>query len=177
MLLKRLTELSGVNQDELESLLQIRRVSLSLSRRKISRPDPISPYRWLTQVLLHNPGHVSKLDRKLLSEHGENTEEMSALIALIEFIDTHPHVTESNVIPSAMTYFYNSPHRELLEKAESATLSWDNTMDLEAEFDGALVRLREMQRKKRMTELQNKSLSELTSDEKQELQRLAVLLG
>ncbi|TFH11951.1 MAG: DNA primase [Nitrosomonadales bacterium] len=177
MLLKRLTELSGVNQDELESLLQIRRVSLSLSRRKISRPDPISPYRWLTQVLLHNPGHVSKLDRELLSEHGENTEEMSALIALIEFIDTHPHVTESNVIPSAMTYFYNSPHRELLEKAESATLSWDNTMDLEAEFDGALVRLREMQRKKRMTELQNKSLSELTSDEKQELQRLAVLLG
>jgi hypothetical protein len=34
-----------------------------------------------------------------------------------------------------------------------------------------------MQRKKRMTELQNKSLSILTSDEKQELQKLAVLLG
>jgi DNA primase len=96
---------------------------------------------------------------------------------LIEFIDTHPHVEENTAIPSAITYFYNSPHRALLEKAESATLSWDNAIDLEAEFNGALTRLQEIQRKQRMTELQNKSLSALTSDEKQELQRLAVFLG
>lgn len=177
MLLKRLTELSGISQDELEGLLQIRRISSPLPRGKILRPNPISPCRWLTQVLLHDPGYVLRLDRKLLSEHGESTEEMAALVALVEFIDTHPHVAENTAIPSAITYFYNSPHRTLLEKAGSATLSWDNTMDLEAEFNGALARLQEMQRKQRMTDLQNKSLSALTSDEKQELQRLAVLLG
>ncbi len=177
MLLKRLAELSGISQDELEGLLQIKRISSSLPRSRILRPNPISPCRWLTQVLLHDPGYVSRLDRKLLSEHGENTEEMAALVALVEFIDTHPHVAENTAIPSAITYFYNSPHRALLEKAESATLSWDNAIDLEAEFNGALTRLQEAQRKQRMTELQNKSLSALTSDEKQELQRLAVLLG
>ncbi len=177
MLLKRLAELSGISQDELEGLLQIRRISSSPPRGRILRPNPISPCRWLTQVLLHDPGYVSRLDRKLLSEHGENTEEMAALVALVEFIDTHPHVAENTAIPSAITYFYNSPHRALLEKAESATLSWDNAIDLEAEFNGALTRLQETQRKQRMTELQNKSLSALTSDEKQELQRLAVLLG
>ena len=177
MLLKCLAELSGISQDELEELLQIRRISSSLPRGRISRPNPISPCRWLTQVLLHDPGYVSRLDRKLLSEYGEITEEMAALVALIEFIDTHPHVAENTAIPSAITYFYNSPHRALLEKAESATLSWDNAIDLEAEFNGALSRLQETQRKQRMTELQNKSLSALTSDEKQELQRLAVLLG
>ncbi len=177
MLLKRLAELSGISQDELEGILQIRRISSSPPRGRIFRPNPISPCRWLTQVLLHDPGYVSRLDRKLLSEHGENTEEMAALVALVEFIDTHPHVAENTAIPSAITYFYNSPHRALLEKAESATLSWDNAIDLEAEFNGALTRLQEAQRKQRMTELQNKSLSALTSDEKQELQRLAVLLG
>ncbi|MEE8208011.1 MAG: DNA primase, partial [Nitrosomonadaceae bacterium] len=177
MLLKRLAELSGISQDELEGLLQIRRISSSPPRGRILRPNTISPCRWLTQVLLHDPGYVSRLDRKLLSEHGENTEEMAALVALVEFIDTHPHVAENTAIPSAITYFYNSPHRALLEKAESATLSWDNAIDLEAEFNGALTRLQEAQRKQRMTELQNKSLSALTSDEKQELQRLAVLLG
>ena len=177
MLIKRLAELSGINQDELESLLQIRRVPLSSPRGRILRPNPVSPCRWLIQVLLHDPGYASKLDRKLLSEYIENTDEMAALLALIEFIDTHPHVGENTAIPSAITYFYNSTHRELLEKAESATLSWDNAIDLEAEFNGALTRLQEIQRKKRMTELQNKSLSRLTSDEKQELQRLAVLLS
>jgi len=177
MLIKRLAELSGINQDELESLLQIRRVSSSSPRGRILRPNPVSPCRWLIQVLLHDPGYASKLDRKLLSEYIENTDEMAALLALIEFIDAHPHVGENTAIPSAITYFYNSTHRELLEKAESATLSWDNGIDLDAEFNGALARLQEIQRKQRMTELQNKSLSILTSDEKQELQRLAVLLS
>ncbi len=177
MLIKRLAELSGINQDELESLLQIRRVSSSSPRGRILRPNPVSPCRWLIQVLLHDPGYASKLDRKLLSEYIENTDEMAALLALIEFIDAHPHVGENTAIPSAITYFHNSTHRELLEKAESATLSWDNGIDLDAEFNGALARLQEIQRKQRMTELQNKSLSILTSDEKQELQRLAVLLS
>ncbi len=177
MLLKRLAELSGVDQEELEVLLQIRRASSSIPRGRIPRPNPISPCRWLTQVLLHDPSYASRLDRKQFLEHRENSEEMAALVALIEFIDTHPHVAENTAIPLAITYFYNSPHRLFLEKAESATLSWDNAIDLEAEFIGALTRLQETRRKQRMTELQNKSLSSLTSDEKQELQQLAVLLG
>ena len=178
MLIKRLAELSGINQDELETLLQIRRVSSSPPpRRKILRPNPASPCRWLIQILLHDPGYASKLDRKLLSEYVENKDEMAALLALIEFIDTHLHVGENTAVPSVITYFHNSPHRELLEKAESSTLSWDNKIDIEAEFNGALRRLQEIHRKQRMTELQNKSLSILTPDEKQELQKLAVLLG
>ena len=177
MLIKRLAELSGINQDELENLLEIRRVSSPSPRRRILRPNPISPCRWIIQILLHDPGYILKLDRKLLSEYIGNADEISALLALIEFIDTHPHVEENTAIPSAITFFRNSTHRELLEKAESATLSWDNSIDLEAEFNGALERLQEIQRKQRMTELQNKSLSILTSAEKQELQRLAVLLG
>jgi len=177
MLIKRLAELSGINQDELESLLQIKRVSSPSRRGRILRPSPMSPCRWLIQILLHDPGYSSKLDRDLLSEYIENSNEMAALLSLIEFIDAHPIIGENTAIPSAITYFHNSPHRELLEKAESATLSWDDEIDLEAEFNGALARLQEMQCKQRMTKLQNKSLSILTSDEKKELQRLAVFLG
>ena len=177
MLIKRLAELSGINQDELESLLQIKRVSSPSRRGRVLRPSPMSPCRWLIQVLLHDPGYSSKLDRELLSKYVENSDEMAALLSLIEFIDAHPIIGENTAIPSAITYFHNSPHRELLEKAESATLSWDNEIDLEAEFNGALARLQEMQRKQRMTKIQNKSLSIITSDEKKELQLLAVLLG
>ena len=177
MLIKRLAELSGINQEELEGLLQIKRVSSPSRRGRILRQSPMSPCRWLIQILLHDPDYSSKLDRDLLSEYVENSDEMAALLSLIKFIDAHPIIGENTAIPSAITYFHNSPHRELLEKAESATLSWDNEIDLEAEFNGALARLQEMKCKQRMTKLQNKSLSILTSDEKKELQRLAVLLG
>ena len=177
MLIKRLAELSGINQEELESLLQIKRVSSPLRRSRILRPSPMSPCRWLIQILLHEPDYSSKLDRELLSECVENSDEKAAILSLIKFIDAHPIVGENTAIPSVITYFYDSPHRELLEKAEGSTLSWDNEIDLEAEFNGALARLKEMKYKQRMTKLQNKSLNMLTSDEKKELQRLAVLLG
>lgn len=172
MLLKRLAELSGTTQGEVEDLLQIRRISSSPSRARAPRPRPASPYRWLIQVLLHDPGYAHKLERELLVGRSEYAEEMAAVVALVEFIDTSPHIVESTAIPSVITYFHDSPHRALLEKAASETLAWDDSIDLGAEFSGALVRLREIQRKQRMTELHSKSLNMLTPEEKQEYQRL-----
>ncbi|KIO49921.1 DNA primase [Nitrosospira sp. NpAV] len=174
MLLKQLAEISGATQRELEDLLKIRRVSPSQFRERAPRPQPASPYRWLIQILLYDPGYVRKLDRALLMEIREHAEEIAALTALVEFIDTHPYLGKDTAIPSAITYFHDSPHRALLHKAESETLAWDSNIDLEAEFGGALARLREMQRKQRMTRLHNKPLSMLTPEERQELQRLAM---
>lgn len=177
MLLKRLAEISGTTQKELEDLLKIRRVSSYLTHERVERaprPQPASPYRWLIQILLYDPGYIRKLDRDLLTEGREYAEEIAALTALVEFIDTHPHVKENTAIPSAITYFHDSPHRALLQKTESETLMWDSDIDLEAEFAGALARLREMKRKQRMTRLHNKPLGALTPEEKQELQRLAI---
>ena len=62
-----------------------------------------------------------------------------------------------------------------MESIESEALEWGDSVDLEAEFMGALELLQQMQRKKRMTELQCKSLDKLTDEEKRELQRLAML--
>jgi DNA primase len=174
MMLKQLAEISGFTQRELEDLLKIRRTRPDRAREKAPRPKPASPYRWLMQILLHDPGHIRELDRQLLVQDPEYAEEIETLAALVEFIDTHPHVKENTAIPSAIAYFQDSPHRMVLEKAESETLAWDSDIDLKAEFAGAMARLRNMRRKQRMTDLQNKSLSALTPDEKQELQRLAV---
>jgi DNA primase len=110
----------------------------------------------------------------LLIQDPEYSEEIAALAALIEFIDAHPHVKENTAIPASIAYFDESPHRLLLQKAESETLAWDSDIDLEAEFAGAMARLQNIRRKQRMTSLQSKALSALTPEEKQELQRLAV---
>ncbi len=174
MLLKRLAEISGLSQRELEDLLKIRRASASVSRERAPRPRPASPYRWLLQVLLYDSAYIGKLDRELLTQDQEYDEEVAALAALVEFIDTHPHIGGNTAIPSATAYFHDSPHRMLLEKAESQTLAWDSGIDVEAEFAGAMARLREMRRKQRMAKLHSKSLSTLTPEEKQELQRMAV---
>ncbi len=175
MLLKRLSQLSGMSQEELEELLQIKRSSRQRTRETAPRKAPVTPYHWLILILLYSPGYIGKLDRNLLAACDEHTEEIAALESLIDFLDAHPSLVESETTASILIYLQDSPYRTLLESVESETLEWDESIDLEAEFSGALMKLQELQRKKQMTELQNKSLSMLTDEEKQELKRLAML--
>ncbi len=174
VLLKRLAELSGISQSELEGLLQIKPVSLKKSREKTARPRPVSPYHWLIQILLYQPVYINIFDRELLVVGGELYEELVVLRILVDFLDKNPQVIDNVSNSTIVTYFQDSPYRELLEKFESETLEWDDTIDLESEFSGALERLQEVQRKQRMTELHNKPLSQLTEKEKQELKILAI---
>ncbi len=174
MLLKRLSELSSVSQHELEEILQIKRISSSRVRGKAPRPRPITPFRWLIQILLYQPVYFKKLDKSLLVNFEGIHEEEKVLKALIEIFDTYPHIVDETSGSSIMVYFQDNPHRRVLEIIESETLEWDNTIDLEAEFSGALMRIQEMQRKRRMAELHSKSLDTLTIEEKQELKRLAM---
>ncbi len=174
MLLKRLSELSNISQRELEGVLQIKKKSFPQFRGKVHRPRPVTPFRWLIQILLYQPAYFKKLDRNLLANFEAAYEEEKLLKALIEVFDTHPHIADGTTGSSIMAFFRDTPYRGLLEKFESETLEWDNTIDLEAEFSGALMRIQEMQRKRRMNELHSKSLSTLTVEEKQELKRLAM---
>jgi DNA primase len=175
MLLRRLVELSGISQAELEELLQIKRSSRIRRIENVPRKQPATPYRWLILMLLHSPSHVTKLNRNMFVESTENTEEIVALKTLVDFLGENSYLTESNSRHSVLTYLQDNPHRALLESIESEALEWGDSVDLEAEFMGALELLQQMQRKKRMTELQCKSLDKLTDEEKRELQRLAML--
>lgn len=174
MLVRRLVELSGINQGELEELLQIKRAPRVSAKKNAPRKQPSTPYRWLILMLLYSPNYIAKLDRDLLVQCNENTEEVAALKTLVNFLDVHSYLIDSKSGSSILTYLQNSPYRALLESIESETLEWSNTAELEAEFLGALEILQQAQRKKRMTELQSKSLDKLTDEEKRELQGLAM---
>lgn len=175
ILLMRLEELSGISRSELEGLLQIKRTHGIRKTENTLRKQPVTPYRWVILMLLYSPGYITKLDRSLLFECSGNDDEVSALKALVDFLDAHPHLAESTSSSSVLTYLQDSPYRALLESIESETLKWGDALELEAEFLGALEKLQQVQRKKRMTELHSKSLDQLTDEEKRELQRLAML--
>lgn len=174
ILLRRLAELSEINQEKLEELLQLKRPPRTGAIKNTPRQQPATPYRWLVLMLLHNPGYIDKLDRNWLTGCSENTEEIIALKMLIDFLDEHPHLTDVKSSPSLLTYLHDNPHRVLLENIESEILKWNGTIDLEAEFSGALKKLQQAHRMKRMTELHNKPLDMLTDEEKRELQQLAI---
>jgi len=174
MLVKRLGELSGISQGELEELLHIKRVPRGHKIKNTARKQPITPYRRLTRMLLYSPNYIARLDKYLLAQCSENNEEIAALKALVDFLDTHPQLIANKSAHSILTYLQNSPYRALLEDIESETLEWDSAIDSEEEFLEVLEKLQQAQRNKRMTELHSKSLGMLTDEEKRELQRLAM---
>lgn len=173
MLLKRLVELSGFSQKELEDVLQIKRTVSASALAKVSRPKPASPYQRLIRLLLHDPAYAQKLDKTLLVPPAEYAEEVSIVLALVELIDSNPDITASTIIPSVITRFHDSPHRTVLEKAASDALGWSDSMDIQAEFDGVTNQLQSAKRRNRMAELQLKSLNTMTCEEKEEFRRLA----
>ncbi|SEG13128.1 DNA primase [Nitrosomonas ureae] len=175
ILLRRLAELSNIDQPELEEILQTRPSSKRHVTRKASPKQLATPHRRLIMMLLHNPNYINRINRKWLSEEKENSKEIAALKVLIELFDKNPHLINSESPTSTIfAYLQDSSHRTLFENIESETLKWDDTIDLEAEFSGTLEKLQQTQREKRITELYSKPLSMLTNDEKRELQQLAM---
>ncbi len=174
MLLNRIAQMCDMDVQELESLMEIRRkISRSL-QKNMHRKQPISPYRRLLLILLHQPGYFSRLDQKLILCSNDNNEELSALKVLIEVLNKNPEIVSNAPTTSLLNYLQEASFETLLRKIESETLEWNDDLNLDAEFSGTLQKIADIQRKKRMTELHSKPLNSLTAEEKQELQRLAM---
>jgi len=172
ILKRRLAELSELADKELETLLQIKRIPETKKIGGNERKQAVTLYRRLIRILLDDPSYVTKLDRGLLVKSDAKNEEIAALEALFEFFDAHPNLTENNSVFSIAGYFQNNPLKALLESIECETLEWNHSTAIESEFSDILKKLRLMQYKERITELQSKSLNMLSDEEKKELQQL-----
>ena len=173
ILVRRLSELSGMSENEMRGVLQINQKHRAPEKRNSHKRRLVTPYRWLILMLLHNPGYRDRLDRGLLEAINENSEEIAALKSLIVFLERHPYMAVNTSAFSLLAQLQDNPYRMLFEEIESETLKWDNAIDLEAEFSGALEKLQQLLRKKRIAELYNKPLNMLSDEEKLELQQLA----
>jgi DNA primase len=174
LLLKRIAQMCDMELHELELLMEIKRRTARHSQKNIPRKQPISPYRWLLLILLHQPRYLNNLDQKLILDCDDSSEELSALKALIELLNKTPEIVNDAPTTSLLNYLQETSFKTLLETIESETLEWNDDLDLDAEFSGALKNVADLQRKKRMAELHSKPLNLLTAEEKKELQRLAM---
>jgi DNA primase len=174
ILLKRIAQMCDMDLHDLEQIMEIRRRTARQPQKNILRKQPISPYRRLLLILLHQPNYFNNLDTELILRCNDNNEELSALKVLIELLNKHPEIINNISTISLLNHLQKTSSKTLLEKIESETLEWSDDLNLDAEFSGALKNLADMQRKKRMTELHSKPLNLLTEEEKRELRRLAM---
>ncbi|MXS85582.1 DNA primase [Nitrosomonas sp. HPC101] len=175
MLMKRISELVGMDQSQLAVFLKSgKKNPPSVSHVDVPRPLSVTPYRRLIQILLYAPAYVDKLDTELLALDDNQSEEKVLLAILVDFIKTSASRSSVDKLSSKeiMSHLDQTPHCALLKKIARDIHVKTTDWDIDAEFTGAMVRLREVQRKSRVAELHNKPLASLTPEEKQELRRL-----
>lgn len=175
MLMKRISELVGMDQNRLAAFLKSgKKNPPPVSRADVPRPLSVTPYRRLIQILLYNPAYADKLDTELLASDDHQSEEKILLVTLVDFIKTSSSRFSMDELSSKaiMSHLDQTPHCALLEKIARDIYVKTTDWDIEAEFTGAIVRLQEVRRKSRVAELHNKPLASLTPEEKKELRRL-----
>jgi DNA primase len=157
VLRKRLAELAGVTQSELDQRFEIRSLAPSKASERRSAPKP-SIVRRLTEMLAFRPELARRAAPASLDETTNTPDlpahEVQLLKSLIVLGRESPHIR------GIAEYFRDTPLHGLAQEVETAGLGWEERkLDdeaLAADFDGAWVQLLDGLRRARLAALLEK---------------------
>ena len=156
LLRKEIAALAGVTQTELESLYAIKPVGLT--RRvysKAARPVA-SSMRVLLRCLLSQPQLALQLPpsaQQLPGQWDVKDDEAATVAALVEWLLSQ-HGAAST--PAMIQNFQGTPHEARLAAEQAEIMQWDETFDVEAEFQGVLNQLLSDKRRQQLQHLNAK---------------------
>jgi DNA primase len=154
MLRKRLAELTGLAQQELNAQFKVKTPPAPAPARRAPPPRP-SKARNVLELLVADPS-LARLARRADLAAGEGAQELRALDKLLETLETHPQMR------SFGEYFRGTEFSELVDAVEAGGLRYQdmgfNAEELQAEFEGAWQGL--------LKEQQQSGLAEQTRNER-----------
>ncbi|MDP4027908.1 MAG: DNA primase [Gallionella sp.] len=166
LLRKEVAALSGISQEELEALYEIKSVARAprSSFQKAGRAAP-SSHRLLLQCLIAQPALGTQIHAEWQGE-GAEAEAVEALLYVLR--EAGFEVGGA----ALMQMFQGTAHEKTLAAAEADMLNWGENFDVEAEFAGLMGRLSEGQRRQQFQTLQAKlaqgGLSSLSDAEREQ---------
>jgi len=169
MLRKRVAELAGVTQAEVESLLKLE--APSPQRQTIKKAPRRAPTlsRKLLQLLLIQPDLALRLE---VSDLPANTVEHDALLRCLMVVQA-----DALVRPAALLQaLHGSVSEQLLSELAGELLSWeDEAFDIAQEFEGALQQLKGASRQAEVDKIlqlaQERGIAALTPEQLETLQQ------
>jgi len=165
-LVKRLAQVSGFSQAEVEHLCSLRAiVKPAPARAPRQAPSLLRP---LLRLLLQNPALASRLPLELLPEHAPEARAIRLLCATIAGAGAEPLA-----YPALLEKLRGSEDETMLHAAAAELMQQPFAEDeIDSEFDGTLAQLLENEHKRAFTRLQDKiqklGVGGLSNEEKQE---------
>ncbi|MFM9912582.1 MAG: DNA primase [Methylophilaceae bacterium] len=163
MLRKRVAELAGVTQAEVESLLKLQApTNRPKAQAKAPRRAPTTLTRKLLQLLLIKPELALQLDAERLPN---NNAEFEALVRIMQLVATDRLIRSAAIVENLKGVVVP----QLLADLTGELLRWeeDEEFDLAEEFAGVLSQLQAAESKQSMSALLAKPFAALTAEEKE----------
>ncbi|MDO8811065.1 MAG: DNA primase [Gallionella sp.] len=170
LLRKEVAALSGVSQEELEALYEIKPVARAARKsfQKAGRAPP-SANRLLLQCLIAQPALGVQVSA---GWHGEGSD-AEAVAAVLYVLRENSFAMSSLALTQS---FQGTAHEKILASAEADMLNWGENFDVDGEFTGLLGKLEDGQRRQQFQTLQIKlaqgGLSNLTDTEREQYLQL-----
>ncbi len=169
MLRKRVAELAGVAQSEVEALLKLevpgqpRQVQAKAPRRAPTLS------RKLLQLLMFRPALAQQMDAEMLPA---SLPERESIVQVMQMAQANPLVSSAGLLQS----LYGTIPEKLLGDLAGELLQWDEEgFALEQEFEGVLRQLQGATRQKEVTALlqiaQERGLQALSPEQREQLQQ------
>lgn len=169
MLRKRLAELAGISQAELEDLFQIQAIRKPTRALPRLKRNPPSLARQMLQFLLVQP----QLAQGIVLERKDREGEELTLAVLLEFLAGHPHLKGAAPL---IEHFRGTVHEARIRDAAAEVMQWEDLFDAEEiaqEFAGALAQLKRQAKQREIDALLALSRAQgLTIAQKELLQQL-----
>ena len=165
MLRKRVAELAGVTQAEVESLLKLQApTNRPKAQAKAPRRAPTTLTRKLLQLLLIRPTLALQLDAEHLPN---NNVEFEALERIMQLVKTDRLIRSAAIVENLKGVVA----QQLLSDLTGELLRWeeDEEFDVAEEFAGLLSQLLAAENKQNMSALLTKPFAALTAEEKEAL--------
>lgn len=136
LLRKRLAELAGIGQGELDTIYQIQSVAPSRGIPDSRRQMVLSNWKTILRCLVFRPDLARLCGDLELPGGGE--QEVKAVTALLEFLTQESGVRST---PLVIQHFSKTPHEELFRRVEQEILKWDEAFDVESDLLGAIAKI------------------------------------
>jgi DNA primase len=175
LLRKRIAELAGLRQDELEVVLEIRASNRRAQHpARAHREAPVALHRRLLRCLLLVPRLAFRVDRTIADGAGADAQ---ACLAVLDFIAFNPHVEDKVLIAVLGDHLRGMPWEHSVQDASSEIIELGDGFDAEAELAAVVGQIQDQRRGARLRELSRQPLAALSAEDRSELQRLLAERG
>ncbi len=166
MLRKRAAELVQIDMADLAQLWKIPALrSFSASPVSARRPAPASVSHKLLRMVLFRPSLAQQIELEWLIQTDDYTQTLRDTLAIVR---QYPHLDTAALIEQGR----HQQHVAILAQCGAEVMDWGDDFDVAPEFDLAIEQLLATVKQSRLRSLAQKSLQDLTEEDKKELQRL-----